>query len=102
MEAIAKGGDEYTNWYWQRAAPSDDCPNWIARWFLYHKFRYRDGRNRTHVKGSEDRKHHDSKQSKHHKSKGHQSNEYASQDDVYQDGSRTAGVLYLAILVVRC
>ncbi|TAQ84454.1 hypothetical protein B7494_g7221 [Chlorociboria aeruginascens] len=49
MATIARSAQsEHTAYYWDLAGPStDDCPNWIARWFLYHKFRYRDGRNRT-------------------------------------------------------
>ncbi|RDW68266.1 hypothetical protein BP5796_08923 [Coleophoma crateriformis] len=47
IERIAKGGDSHTSYYWRLAASTEDCPNWIARWFLYHKFRYRDGRNRN-------------------------------------------------------
>jgi len=45
---IAKGGNEYTLYYWNLAGPTN--PNWIAKWFLYHKFRYRDGRNRNGTK----------------------------------------------------
>jgi len=52
MEEIARGGDSVTSYYWSLAVPTEDCPNWIARWFLYHKFRYRDGRNRNPTKGS--------------------------------------------------
>ncbi|KAH8600908.1 hypothetical protein B0O99DRAFT_681765 [Bisporella sp. PMI_857] len=52
MEAIAQNGDTYTTYYWNLAVPTEDCPNWIARWFLYHKFRYRDGRNRNLVRGN--------------------------------------------------
>ncbi|TVY51463.1 hypothetical protein LCER1_G006770 [Lachnellula cervina] len=48
MKLISKSGDTQTSYYWNLAGPSpDECPNWIARWFLYHKFRYRDGRNRN-------------------------------------------------------
>lgn len=92
MREIAQGGDEYTAYYWRLALPTEECPNWIARWFLYHKFRYRDGRNRTHQKTSEERKpHHESKSGKYHKSRNHQSSEYVSQDDYYKEGSMTAG-----------
>jgi len=45
---IACGGDQCTNYYWSLASQQDNCPNWIARWFLYHKFRHSDGRNRRH------------------------------------------------------
>ncbi|KAH6673118.1 hypothetical protein B0J14DRAFT_461238, partial [Halenospora varia] len=47
MRRIAESGDEYTTYYWKLGEPAGDCPNWVARWFLYHKFRYRDGRNRN-------------------------------------------------------
>jgi len=47
MEKIARSGDAHIRFYWDLAVPTADCPNWIARWFLYHKFRYRDGRNRN-------------------------------------------------------
>ncbi|CZR58297.1 uncharacterized protein PAC_08189 [Phialocephala subalpina] len=91
MKAIANGGDQYTDYYWRLAGESDGCPNWIARWFLYHKFRYRDGRNRTHAKGGEERKHHgESKSGRHHKSRGHRNSEdaatqHTTQDDYYQE-----------------
>ncbi|CAG8958277.1 hypothetical protein HYFRA_00000632 [Hymenoscyphus fraxineus] len=49
-ERIAQSGDAHTSYYWNLAAPTEDCSNWIARWFLYHKFRYRDGRNRNSAK----------------------------------------------------
>merc|ERR1711939_1193656 len=45
---IARGGDQYTSCYWNLASQQDSCPNWIARWFLYHKFRHNDGRSRRH------------------------------------------------------
>ncbi|KAF8856721.1 hypothetical protein BDZ45DRAFT_705581 [Acephala macrosclerotiorum] len=96
MTAIAKGGDQYTSYYWRLAGPTGGgCPNWIARWFLYHKFRYRDGRNRTHTKGSEEKKrHHESKSGRHHKSRGHHSSVDASQDDYYYpEESMTTGML---------
>jgi len=61
MVRIAQGQSDHTRFYWQQATPTSDCPNWIARWFLYHKFRYRDGRNRNTIsKGSNDESsHHD-------------------------------------------
>ncbi|KUJ15168.1 uncharacterized protein LY89DRAFT_105613 [Mollisia scopiformis] len=99
MEAIGKGGDEYTDYYWRLAAPAVDCPNWIARWFLYHKFRYRDGRNRTHQRGSHnsDRRYHtDSGHGRHHRSRGHHhSSDYANQDDYYEEGLMNAGMYAL-------
>lgn len=47
MLRLARSGNVYTSCYWVLAAPKDGCPNWIARWFLYHVFRYRDGRNKA-------------------------------------------------------
>ncbi|KAI9648257.1 hypothetical protein NHQ30_002889 [Ciborinia camelliae] len=47
MKLIVENGTDQTAYYWSLAKPTPDCPNWIARWFLYHKFRYRDGRNRN-------------------------------------------------------
>jgi len=47
MEHLAQSGDAVTNYYWSLASSTNGCPNWIARWFLYHKFRYRDGRNKV-------------------------------------------------------
>lgn len=55
MERISNGGDQHTSYYWNLAKPTEDCPNWIARWFLYHKFRYRDGRNRNAARGESSR-----------------------------------------------
>jgi len=46
MLRLAKSENVYTSYYWVLAAPKEGCPNWIARWFLYHVFRYRDGRNK--------------------------------------------------------
>ncbi|TGO67464.1 hypothetical protein BOTNAR_0041g00010 [Botryotinia narcissicola] len=43
MKLIVQNGTDQTAYYWNLAKPTVDCPNWIARWFLYHKFRYRDG-----------------------------------------------------------
>jgi hypothetical protein len=54
MTLIAENCDSYTSYYWKIAVPTTDCPNWIAKWFLYHKFRYRDGRNKN---SAEDRGH---------------------------------------------
>lgn len=28
----------YWNMGWQTDEPGEDCPNWIAQWFLYHQF----------------------------------------------------------------
>jgi len=39
-----------TSGYWALAEPTAGCENWIAKWFLYHKFRYRDGRSRQTAK----------------------------------------------------
>lgn len=48
MTMLQQSGDYRTTAYWELGQDdeSDDCVNWIARWFLYHKFRYRDGRKR--------------------------------------------------------
>lgn len=46
MERLANSSDADTRYYWGLAFSTFECPNWIARWFLYHVFRYRDGRNR--------------------------------------------------------
>ncbi|KAF4634626.1 hypothetical protein G7Y89_g3483 [Cudoniella acicularis] len=81
MQRIAQSGDQYTAYYWNLAAPTDDCPNWIARWFLYHKFRYRDGRNRNPAKSDEgalSSHHHSSK-----KSRSGQSTDVESSEDYY-------------------
>ncbi|CZS96188.1 hypothetical protein WAI453_009797 [Rhynchosporium graminicola] len=56
MAIIARGGNQYTEYYWNLGAGSGNNPNWVAKWFLYHKFRYRDGRNRSQKSGE---KHHD-------------------------------------------
>jgi len=50
MRQLSGGGSSRTAPYWQMAEESETSPNWIAKWFLYHKFRYRDGRNKS--KGS--------------------------------------------------
>lgn len=65
MDRTAQSGDAQTSYYWNLATPgAGDCPNWIARWFLYHKFRYRDGRKKNSK--DDDRKHHH----RHHQSSG--------------------------------
>jgi len=55
MKAIAHGGTPHTNYFWDLGKPirPDKDPNWVAKWFLYHKFRYRDGRNRNTVQGGD-------------------------------------------------
>jgi hypothetical protein len=55
--ALRQSGNPQTQCVWSLAAPTPDCLNWIARWFLYHKFRYRDGRNRNPAKSSGTGKH---------------------------------------------
>lgn len=49
MLILSHSGDDHTSSFWDRAdeSNSESCPNWIAKWFLYHKFRYRDRRNRN-------------------------------------------------------
>ena len=51
MAMIAQRGNQYTAYYWDLGASRGNNPNWVAKWFLYHKFRYRDGRNRTQKAG---------------------------------------------------
>lgn len=46
MQTLASSSDLDTSEYWRLASPTVECPNWIARWFLYHTFRNRDTRNR--------------------------------------------------------
>jgi len=70
MKAIASHGDADTTFFWNLAQPTEECPNWIARWFLYHKFRYRDGRNRNHQREEHGR---------HHSSGSHQPNPQATE-----------------------
>ena len=41
IQSLAMSGDTRTSHYWCLALPTNKCPNWIARWFLYHKFRHR-------------------------------------------------------------
>jgi len=47
-----------TSEYWALAEPTTECSNWIAKWFLYHKFRYRDGRSRQTMKNEKKSKTH--------------------------------------------
>lgn len=76
MKRIAESGDAHTSYYWSLATPNEGgCPNWIARWFLYHKFRYRDGRNRNPVKGGDGRHTYSS-------SSKHSHNHHKHDDDV--------------------
>jgi hypothetical protein len=58
MEILSQSKDPRTSVYWKMAdiQSSGDCPNWIAKWFLYHKFRYRDGRNRSKDHGGKHKK----------------------------------------------
>jgi hypothetical protein len=62
VKRIVRSKNPLTQCTWSLAALTSE--NWIAQWFLYHKFRYRDGRNRNHTKSSGTRKHH------HHQSVG--------------------------------
>ncbi|KAH7346895.1 hypothetical protein BKA65DRAFT_382883, partial [Rhexocercosporidium sp. MPI-PUGE-AT-0058] len=64
MAMIVQGGGQYTEYFWKIGATEDNNPNWVAKWFLYHKFRYRDGRNRAQKCGE---KHHDKHSSSKHK-----------------------------------
>lgn len=104
MVLIAQSGDAHTSYYWNLAVPSDDCPNWIARWFLYHKFRYRDGRNRNAPsQGGESSHHHSSHHSRHkHSSGGESGSQYytnpsSSSSSYYQSGSMVSGEFSLQL-----
>ncbi|KAM0125972.1 hypothetical protein ACHAO1_010337 [Botrytis cinerea] len=46
MELLCKGGTDQTSDYWNLARPTSECPNWIARWFLYHAFSAREEMNK--------------------------------------------------------
>ncbi|TVY94367.1 hypothetical protein LAWI1_G000606, partial [Lachnellula willkommii] len=94
MKLISKSGDAQTSYYWNLVGPSpDECPNWIARWFLYHKFRYRDGRNRNPPSNGDSGKG-PSQHSSHHQ---HPASASFSTSSVYYDtqthGSMTSGGL---------
>jgi hypothetical protein len=101
MARIAQSDDPHTSYYWKLATPTEDCPNWIARWFLYHKFRYRDGRNRNPTRG-EDGGHTYGSSSSHspcyHQKHGNGVEEsngyYDSQDPCYAVDSTAAGVYF--------
>lgn len=82
MARIAQSSDPHTSYYWNLAVPTEDCPNWIARWFLYHKFRYRDGRNRNPTRG-EDEEHTHSSSSRHSHHDRHKHAEGAEESNVY-------------------
>jgi len=86
MCAIAQNGSDHTSYYWNLATPTTDCPNWIARWFLYHKFRYRDGRNRNAGKAEDgSSRHHHSHH--HHSSHRRPSHVTAAEHSSYSTGS---------------
>ncbi|KAH8746658.1 hypothetical protein BGZ57DRAFT_185552 [Hyaloscypha finlandica] len=93
MSRIAQSGNPHTQWYWDLAVKTPDCPNWIARWFLYHKFRYRDGRNRNPAKNSGSGKHHHSHRhgssSRHHQKHRSEEHEqyYDEQEEYYPEES---------------
>ncbi|KAM3078224.1 hypothetical protein ACMFMF_004631 [Clarireedia jacksonii] len=99
MCAIAQNGSDHTSYYWNLATPTNECPNWIARWFLYHKFRYRDGRNRNGGGKAEDSssRHHHSHH--HHHSSHHrpsyvpatEHNNYSTGSYYYSDTSASSG-----------
>jgi hypothetical protein len=69
MRLIAQGGTPHTSYYW-RIGDSPSEENWVARWFLYHKFRYRDGRNKNSVKGADEKKSNRGSKQTHHSDKG--------------------------------
>jgi hypothetical protein len=99
MSRIARGGDQYTSYYWNLAPyGAGDCPNWIARWFLYHKFRYRDGRNRNLTKDEGKSDHGTSSKHHHHHnqyqpSASEEGGEYynTQANGYYTSGSMTSG-----------
>jgi hypothetical protein len=101
MARIAQSGNPHTQWYWNLAVPTSDCKNWIARWFLYHKFRYRDGRNRNPAKSSSSGKHHHSHghgsssryHHKHHSEE--QEDQYDQEEKYYPEETMTSGVFIL-------
>jgi hypothetical protein len=96
MSRIAQSGNPHTQWYWDLAVKTPDCPNWIARWFLYHKFRYRDGRNRNPAKNSGSGKHHHSHRhgssSRHHHKHRSEEQYYDEQEEYYPEESMVSGM----------
>jgi len=87
MEKIARSGDAHIRFYWDLAVPTSECPNWIARWFLYHKFRYRDGRNRTLGSRAEG----PSRSSRKHRDDGRGEKNGYYDDAYYDQGTTTYG-----------
>ncbi|CAL3963430.1 unnamed protein product [Diplocarpon coronariae] len=75
MNDIICNGDPYTQYYWEIGRLDG---NWVAKWFLYHKFRYRDGRNRSHQQDINKR---------HDKTGKRDSTTGASIPDQYDDGN---------------
>ncbi|KAH7397533.1 hypothetical protein BKA64DRAFT_554919, partial [Cadophora sp. MPI-SDFR-AT-0126] len=69
MGLMAQRGDQYTAYYWDLGASAGNSPNWVAKWFLYHKFRYRDGRNRTQKSGGKNHDKHRSSSKHNHASR---------------------------------
>lgn len=97
MQLISENGDEYTAYYWNLASPTTDCPNWIAKWFLYHKFRYRDGRNRNAVKERNEAARLALSQKGRH-NLGNTEYAYRTADhSVYQEGTMNAGMCEQAL-----
>ena len=45
VQSIVNIASSQTRGLYERGA-SQDQPNWVARWILYHVCRYRDGRNK--------------------------------------------------------
>ncbi|TVY81614.1 hypothetical protein LSUE1_G005258, partial [Lachnellula suecica] len=102
MKLIAQSGDTHTSYYWNLGNSSGGSPNWIAKWFLYHKFRYRDGRNRNQpTKGNNEKgsHHHSSRHSGHKHSSGDSYYEPSSSSSpYYSSGSTGSGELSLITL----
>ncbi|KAK0120369.1 hypothetical protein ONS95_011772 [Cadophora gregata] len=83
IEMIAQRGDQYTAYYWNLGESWGNSPNWVAKWFLYHKFRYRDGRNRAQKSGQKNHDKHGSSSKHKHASK--------EQQDEYNYGYQESG-----------
>jgi hypothetical protein len=99
ISAIARNGTEHTSYYWNLAGPTEDCSNWLATWFLYHKFRYRDGRNRNAVKDEGSYSHSSISKHSHHKhSRGGEGKQHGEndshQDHSYYSGSYSGSTTY--------
>jgi hypothetical protein len=102
ISAIARNGTELTSYYWNLAGPTEDCSNWLAKWFLYHKFRYRDGRNRHAIIDEGRHPHSSGSKHSHHKrtsgSEGKQHSEH-DQDQPYYPETHSRTTIHGACLI---